>query len=183
MPHLRRPASGLSTRTVAEFDAGEWIVATGSGSVTTVHSPSTSGDALEIAYNVGAGGLAIATTATAPGIPGAPRSVEVDVHGDGSWNVFYVELRDATGEVFRYWAGTQDAGSLGFEGWRTLTFPVGRSSDTLVAHTGGDEDGVMDLPTSLYHLVVYPGPNPQATSSTIVVDHLVVVTDADPTPR
>ena len=41
-------------------------------------------------------------------------------------------------------------------------------------------DGVPDLPLSLYDLVVYPGPAPLKSASTILVDRLAVVTDPGP---
>lgn len=168
-----RAAAGPDAVVVAEFGSSEWVVASGSASATAVSSPTTSGaEALRISYDVGAGGVAVATRTTAPLIPGAPRSIQVDVYGDVSWNVFYVELRDATGEIFRYWAG-----SLGFSGWQTLSFPVGTPSDTLVARSGGDGDAVLDLPVSLHQVVVYPGPARQKTVSTVWVDHLVATTD------
>lgn len=174
-------AGGPQAVTVSEFAPGGWQVASGSATVATVSSPVTSGDtALRISYDTAGGQSVITTTRTSPELPGAPRSLSIDVLGDASWNVFYVELRDVTGEVFRYWMGTQDAGSLGFAGWRTLTAPIGASSPALVAHRAGDGDGVLDLPLSLYDLVVYPGPAPLKSASTIHVDRLTVITDPGP---
>ncbi|MEW6223965.1 MAG: Ig-like domain-containing protein [Chloroflexota bacterium] len=179
--HPVRAAAPLATVGVADFEDGGWIKDGGVGTVAAVTNPVTSGAAaLRIDYDMSGGAVTAAPRRTPPVLPGAPRSIELDVLGDASWNVLYVELQDATGEVFRYWAGTSDAGSLGFTGWRTLEIPIGTSSPALVAHHAGDADGALDLPLSLYDLVVYPDANRLKTVSSVVVDHLVVITDPGP---
>ncbi len=173
-----RAASGLTSVAVAEFGPSEWRVEAGTASLGTVANGG--GSALQITYDVTGGSLFITPTGTGPEIPGAPREVQLDVSGDASWNVLYVELRDATGEVLRYWAGTPDLGSLGFTGWRTVRFPIGTASSELVAHRAGDNDGVLDLPVSVYGIVVYPDSSANKSKSTIVVDNLIVTTDPGP---
>jgi len=173
-----RAASGLETVALAEFGASEWRVSAGSAVLSTV--PNLGGTSLQVAYDVGGGSVFLVPVGTGPAIPGSPREVQLDIDGDGSWNVAYIELRDATGEVLRYWTGSPDLGSLGFTGWRTVQFPVGTASNELISHRAGDNDGVLDLPVSLYGIVVYPGSDALKTKSTIKFDNMVVTTDPGP---
>lgn len=163
-------AAGTTTLLAADFDAGatDWYVAAGSATLATVNDPKSEGDgALQVAYDVTAASLQIAprSSAIAAELPGLPRRMTVDVHGDGSWNVLYLQLRDATGEIFHY-----RLGNVSFTGWQTLAIEPGRSSPATTM--SGDGDGILDLPIHVFKLVLDRNPGGLASASTIAIDRL-----------
>ena len=163
-------ASSSTTSTVAdEFGAGSWKVAAGAATLSTTGTSTSGGSALHVAYNVSAGSLNLAPTATRPDLPGLPRTVSIDVNGDGSWNVLYLQLRDATGEIFHY-----KLGNVSFRGWQTLSVDPGRTAPA--ATMSGDGDGIIDLPIQTYRIVLdHNGTQP--SSSSIDLDRLTVVSE------
>ncbi|MCI0344499.1 MAG: endo-1,4-beta-xylanase, partial [Chloroflexi bacterium] len=92
----------------------------------------------------------------------------IDVHGDASWNVVYLQVRDATGEIFHY-----RLGNVSFSGWSTLSVEPGRSAPATTL--AGNLDGRLDLPISLYKVVLNKntGGTKTVSVSDIVVDNLV----------
>ena len=174
---LLRPAPALavaptSSTVVETYDASlaDWYVAGGSGGLGSVGSPKTQGSAaMEIDYDFSSStqmNLAPLRTASASELSGLPRRFSIDVHGDGSWNVLYLQVRDATGEIFHY-----RLGNVSFTGWSTLSIEPGRNVPATTL--SGNGDGVLDLPISLYKLVVDKNPGGTKTVSSIVVDNLV----------
>jgi hypothetical protein len=159
---------GPSSMVLSEFDkAGEWLSGSSSGTLTTVTSPKTSGSgALKIDYNLtNATSVSIQQFGTPPELPGLARHVSLDVYGDGSWNVVYFEIRDATGEILRYWVG-----NISFTGWQTMSVDIG--SAVPVSGLDGNADKVLDLPGSFSQLVIYKNNGAKALVSTIYVDRL-----------
>lgn len=164
-------ASSTTTSIVDEFGAGRWIVAGGSATLSASGSgvPRSGTDALHVAYNVSGGSLGLTPAATRPDFTGLPRTVSLDVNGDASWNVLYLQLRDATGEIFHY-----KLGNLSFRGWQTLSVDPGRTAP--ITTLSGDGDRVVDLPIQTYKIVL--DKNGSTTSSTIDLDKLVVTSES-----
>ncbi len=145
-------AVALQTAVIDSFDASAptWYVASGSGTVSEA-----GGSALALSYNfASATQIQMAPTKTIADLPGLPRSVCVDVKGDGSWNVVYLQLRDETGEIFDY-----HMGNLSFTGWGTLCIKPG--TDAPATTIGGNADGVVDLPLAAFRLVLDKNPGRQ----------------------
>ena len=161
-------AYGPSSAVVSEFDGTtDWHVDSGVGTLSTVASPKTSGAAaLRVDYNLtNSTALGIKPAGTPADLAGLPRRVSLDVEGDGSWNVIYFEIRDATGEVLRYWVG-----NLSFTGWQTMSVDI--SSAVPVSGLNGNQDKLLDLPASFYQLVIYRNGGGTKLASTIFVDRL-----------
>lgn len=162
-------SAAITTTLVEPFDAGasRWSVAGGKAALSDVTGSRTQGVAsMRVAYDVSGGSLNLAprTSAVSPELDGLPRSLSLDVRGDASWNVLYLQVRDTTGEIFHY-----RLGNLSFDGWRTLSIEPGRSRPA--ATLAGNRDGILDLPIHVYRLVIdRNGAAPP--SSTIEVDAL-----------
>lgn len=104
-------------------------------------------------------------------IPGKARSLGLRVRGTSGWKRVIYEIEDAEGEIYRN-VGTKDAWNCddihswshtNFDGWRFVEFPLPgnapgdgyREKDSVWwGHSGGDEDGVVDLPVRLNRVVV-----------------------------
>ena len=157
-PRALAAAYGPSSSVWSGFDnAADWHL---SGATGTEAS-----GALKVDYNLTNTSSASITRAGTPGdFVGLPRRVSVDVNGDGSWNVVYFEVRDATGEVLRYWVG-----NLSFTGWQTMSVDIGSAAP--ISGQGGNQDKVLDLPVKFSQIVIYKN-NPKVVS-TIYLDNLV----------
>jgi hypothetical protein len=173
-PAAARPvaaASATSTSIVDEFGPGRWIVSGGAATLSSSPPGGSSGtEALRVAYNLSGGSLGLTPAITRPDFPGLPRTVSLDVNGDGSWNVLYLQLRDATGEIFHY-----KLGNLSFRGWRTLSVDPGRTAPS--ATLGGDGDHAVDLPIQAFKIVLDRNGSQPATS-TIDLDRLAVTSES-----
>ena len=150
-----RAAGPLSTAVIHELEAGgvPWIVTGGTATTSTVALPKTSGTgALQVTYNLTSTSQVQLGLKTGPSdLAGLPRSISVDVYGDGSWNVLYVQVRDATGEIFHY-----RVGNISHTGWKTMTTELGSVAPAAIQV--GDGDGVLDLPVHLFKLVIDKNP-------------------------
>ena len=179
MPLARVAASvaSMSTSLLASYDnpIGQWYVASGSSTISSVSSPKTQGSgAMQVSYDLTTSSqtqIAPSQTADAPELPGLPRTVSLDVHGDGSWNVMYLQVRDATGEIFHY-----KLGNLSFTGWQTMSVDPGRVAP--VTTLSGNADGILDLPIQMYRVIVDKNPGGTKQKSSIVVDNLVYTYEA-----
>lgn len=161
--------SAVVSAVIDDFNTSSpmWYVASGPGTV------SQSGNtALALSYNfASANQIQVAPELTRADLPGLPRRVCVDVSGDGSWNVVYLELRDSTGEIFHY-----RLGNLSFTGWDTLCVRPG--TDAPAATIGGNADGVVDLPLAVFRLVLDKNPGGKAASGRVLFDNLRVEYEA-----
>lgn len=170
VPAATSAASPSTTSTVVdEFASGSWIVASGAATLSAATTSTSGGNALHVAYNVSGGSLNLTPAATRADLPGLPRTVSLDVNGDGSWNVVYVQLRDATGEIFHY-----RLGNLSFTGWQTLSVDPGRTAPATTL--GGDGDGVVDLPIQTFRIVLDRNGSQPATGG-IDFDKLTVLSE------
>ena len=159
-------AAAPSQRIIDEFQDGAWYVADGTATLSTSATARSGSGALKIDYNVGARSLALGLKASPSPLPGLPRGLSIDVYGDHSWNVLYLLVRDATGEIFQYCLGNLD-----FDGWKTLSISPGAGAPAGVS--GGDEDGMVDLPLQLHRIIV-DGNNPARTFGAILLDALTL---------
>jgi hypothetical protein len=161
------------TQALADFaDAAAWRVISGSAVLTTAQGPAGTGSAVQVAYDLSQVSQTYLGSSSMPAeLGGLPGVVALDIHGDRSWNVVYLQVRDGTGEIFHY-----RMGNLGFDGWRTLTVDLrsARPATTL----WGNQDGLLDLPLTPFRIVVDRGPNAQALTSTIWVANLRCVCPA-----
>jgi hypothetical protein len=162
-----RAAGPLATAVVHELEAGgvPWIVTGGTATTATVASPKSSGTgALQVTYDLTTASQVQLGLKTGPGdLAGLPRSLSVDVYGDGSWNVLYVQVRDATGEIFHY-----RVGNISHTGWKTMTTELGSTAPAAIL--AGDGDGLLDLPIHLFKLVIDRNPGALDLTSTITLD-------------
>jgi hypothetical protein len=168
-PTPTHAAAGPSSAVLYEFDnAADWHIMSGAGALATVSSPRTSGTgAVRIDYNFNTTTAAgIGPNVMPPELPGLPRRLSLDVYGDGSWNVVYFEVHDATGEIQRYWVG-----NVSFTGWQTMSVDLG--STVPVSGLGGNLDKVLDLPGSFFQLVIWKNSGATKLVSSVYVDHMV----------
>lgn len=149
-----------------------WAVSGGTASMTAVTSPSQDGNgAAQVRYDVSSGTrVSITPAGGGTPLPGLSRTLSVDVQGDGSWNVIYLDVRDATGESFHF-----RAGNLSFTGWRTLSVDLTSQPG---ARSGGDGDGVLDLPIDATAIIIDRNPGGLKSISTIVLDHMTSRADS-----
>ena len=162
-------AATLVTSAVEGFESANpsWEVASGPATVSTVTSPVNVGSrALRIDYDFAGGSqVRLAPKATLPDLGGLPRWISVRVHGDASWNVMFLQLRDATGEIFHF-----KLGNVSFSGWKAMAFEPGRA--TPASTVGGDADRVLDLPIQVHRVVLDRNAGGLKSRSTIVIDHI-----------
>jgi flagellar hook assembly protein FlgD len=166
-------AAATSTTVLASYDApiGHWYVAGGSASLAAVVDPHTQGSgAAKISYDFSSSSsqvqVAPTKTADAPEVSGLPRSISLDVHGDGSWNVVYLQIRDASGEIFHY-----KMGNIDFNGtWKTLSIEPGRTTPATTLSGNGDK--ILDLPIQMYRVIVDKNPGGTKLKSSVVIDNL-----------
>ncbi|HTI29788.1 MAG TPA: glycosyl hydrolase [Methylomirabilota bacterium] len=162
----------VTTTMIESYDTSltDWFVASGPGTITSVTSPKSQGSAaMQIDYDFTSATqvyLSPKQSTHAVELPGLPRSISVDVHGDGSWNVVYLQLRDSSGEIFLYWVG-----NVSFTGWQTMTIEPGKVAPATTQ--SGNGDGILDLPIQLYKFVLGKNPGGTKTVSDITVDNIV----------
>ncbi|MDO9395175.1 MAG: FlgD immunoglobulin-like domain containing protein [Herbiconiux sp.] len=171
-PLLTTVAERVAASTVVEsFDtaAGTWTAALGTVTPRTSTDRTEGSQSLALGYDLSKGTAELGRTATPPEwSPAAYSALKLDVKGDGTFNTLYLRLRDATGEVFYY-----RLGNLNTKTWTTVTADLRAAP---AAHTGGNADGVLDGPLSLYRLVVVRNGTQPATG-TILLDNLRAVGD------
>lgn len=167
------PVAGASlvTKVINEMDTAStgWYVVSGDASTSTVSSPRTSGTgALRVTYDLRSASQAQLALVSGPSdLPGLPRRVSVDVDGDGSWNVIYLQVRDATGEIFHF-----PLGNLAHTGWETLSTDLGNVQPATTM--SGDHDGVLDLPIHVFKLIIDRNPGALDLTSTVTFDKLTL---------
>ncbi len=165
-------APPLSSTLVESYDAAaaDWYVASGPATLTSVASPTSQGSgAMKIAYDFNAGSqvnLSPRRTSSVPELPGLPRRFSVDVNGDASWNVLYLQVRDASGEIFHYWVG-----NISFSGWQTMSIEPGKVAPATTL--SGNADGILDLPVQLFKVVLDKNPGGLKKVSSVVVDNVM----------
>ncbi len=81
-------------------------------------------------------------------LKGEPSTIFARVWGNSSWGKIYWELEDADGEIW-FSAGTNGYGcnvydwpnkaGFGFDGWKTLAFPISKESPVMVYSPGENE--------------------------------------------
>ena len=176
-PGARAVVSPLSTQLLESFDSAEtnWFSANEAGSITNVLTPRTQGSgAVRIAYNFGVASqvlIGAVRTKTTPELPGLPRRISLDVNGDGTWNTIYLQVRDATGEIFHYWMG-----NLHYSGWKTMSVEPGVTAPATTI--SGNADGILDLPIQIFRVIVDHNPGESRLTGSVVVDNLTYTDEA-----
>ncbi|NQX35588.1 FlgD immunoglobulin-like domain containing protein [Herbiconiux sp. VKM Ac-2851] len=169
-PFWQSPARAAPIESVAEtFDDGAASWTPSKGTVT----PSTSDDvtqgisSLALAYDLTAGSVEVSRPASAtPFEAKAYHALKLDYKGDGTYNTLYLRLRDSTGEVLYY-----RVGNLNVKSWSTATVNLRAAA---AAATGGNSNGILDAPLSLYRFVVVRNGTQPATGA-VTIDNLRVV--------
>jgi hypothetical protein len=166
-------ASPTTTTTMIEsYDTSvtDWFVASGAGTIASVSSPKSQGTAaMKVSYDFSSSSqlyLAPKRSTHAVELPGLPRTFSIDVNGDASWNVLYLQVRDSSGEIFLYWMG-----NVSFTGWQTMTVEPGRVAPATTQ--SGNGDGILDLPIQLYKVVLGKNPGGLKQVSSITVDNVM----------
>ena len=88
-------------------------------------------------YDFGAETGTVSFAVAAPAVREVPSAIELDVWGDGTGNLWKLQVTDAKGELFEV-----ELGAMGGNAWKH----VRADSLGLWAHSGADSDGVVDLP-------------------------------------
>ncbi len=100
-----------------------------------------------------------------PALSWVPESVRFEFFGDTSGHTLSVALVDATGERF-----TQPGAPLGAASWGTLEVPDPAGGQA----SGGNADGVFDLPPAAFELTLTASETGPATGA-LFVDNLILV--------
>jgi flagellar hook assembly protein FlgD len=165
------------TTTVTEsFDDGpaSWLKMMGVATINASADHTEGASGLGIGYDLSAGSVEIGRTVTpAPWAPTAYSQIKLDFKGDGSFNTLYLRLRDATGEVFYY-----RLANINTTTWTTATVDLRAAP---ASSSGGNANGVLDAPLSLYRLAVVRNGTQPATGN-LVVDNLRAIGDGWQSP-
>ena len=108
--------------------------------------------------------LVLGPTSGPDEVAGLPLSLQLDVKGNSNWRPLYLEVRDATGEIFHYWVG-----HVATESWQTIRVDLTAKP---VSTTWGDGDGVLDLPISFYRIIADPQPEAATGAAAFAVRNL-----------
>jgi len=98
---------------------------------------------------------------------GIPYSLNLWVKADKTLNLFFAEVQDTSGETFRY--GITE---LSFNDWRYFTI----NFDKYISHTGGDGNGVIDVPLKQISLIA-EAKDPKAQKGSFYIDQLSVTSE------
>jgi hypothetical protein len=157
------------TQTV-EVDAFDkvaaWSVTLGDAAITSVVDPVSARTGLTITDRAPERRLEIAPASSPPEIAGLPRFLELDVRGDSAYRPLYVQIRDATGEIFHYRVGRVATAT-----WQTIHVDL---ASTPASTIWGDRDGLLDLPISFFRIVLDPRPEASTATATVEFDRLRV---------
>ena len=130
---------------------GHWVTTTGSATIAATTDAATGRTALHVTDLAADRRLELGPTTGPNEIIGLPRSLRLDVSGTSGWRPVYLQVRDATGEIFHYWVGRIGA----VDGWQTFDVDLTKPPATTM---WGDADHVLDLPVSFFKVVVDPLP-------------------------
>jgi hypothetical protein len=103
-------------------------------------------------------------------IAGLPLSLQIDVLGSSNWRPMYLEVQDATGEIFHYWVG-----HFATETWQTIRVDLTAKP---ASTTWGDGDGILDLPVSFHRIIVDPQPAAATGVASFAVRNLRIEVEA-----
>ena len=172
-PGFAQSAVAATSSVIESFDDGNasWETVIGTASSSRITSGQTQGSgALRVAYTVSSPNSAELGRRTTPQTFGTASMTgfTVDLKGDGTYNTAYLRLRDATGEVFMY-----RLANLNETGWTTASVDL---RDDPAHVSGGNGDGVLDTPLSLYRVLVVRNGSQPATGS-FQIDNLRAVSE------
>jgi len=163
-------SSPVQTVVISSFDlASSWSVVSGAATLNAVKDPDGTRAAVEVGSVDASERLELAPASGPVEIQGLPQTLLVDVKGTSGWRPLYLEVRDATGEIFIFWIG-----HIASDTWETVSIdltakPAGTS--------WGDADGVIDLPISFHRIVAGVLPNGEVTDVGFALDNLRMVVE------
>ncbi len=162
------PTSGL-TALVEGFESGTsgWSTVAGTGSLSSTTTKTEGASALRLDYDLRTSELEVAEVPSARVADSPIAAMAVDFKGDSSFNTLYLKLRDASGEDFTY---RLDA--LRSSTWSSVKLDLTRPP---VASSGGNADGVLDLPLALRGFSVIRNGSQPAVGS-VLIDNVRAVT-------
>ena len=138
-----------------------------SGAASLTRLQSASGEVgIQIGDIATPGRLTLAPTTGPDEIAGLPLSLQIDVLGTSNWRPVYLEVRDATGEIFHYWVG-----HFATDSWQTIRVDLTAKP---ASTTWGDGDGILDLPISFHRIIADPQPAAAAGAAAFAVRDLRV---------
>lgn len=131
----------------SSFADGAWIVRRGTAALRTVETES--GSALQVSQQVGDDGvIELMPARNPPAIDDLPALLAVVTRGNPGGRTLYVQVQDATGEIFHFRVGRPHG-----DDWQTHEVDL---AEPPAATLWGDRDGVLDLPVSVVKLVLDP---------------------------
>ena len=147
-PMARAADAALVEVDVAALDGpGDWKLVLGTADVATVVDPDGR-MSLGLTQPASTDRLELTPAAGPNEIVGIPRELLIDIRGDSGWRPVYIQVRDATGELFHY-----RLGHVVEADWRTYRIDLRTPP---AATIWGDRDGVMDLPVTVFKIVADP---------------------------
>ncbi|MEA2518008.1 MAG: large repetitive protein, partial [Chloroflexota bacterium] len=164
---LATPAAVPRTQTV-DIDAFDtvaaWSVTLGDATIARSVDAAAGRTGLTITDRAPTQRLEIAPATSPAEIGGVPRFLEMDVRGDSAYRPLYIQVRDATGEIFHF-----RVGRVASPTWQTIRVDL---ASTPVSTIWGDRDRVLDLPISFFRIVLDPQPGAATATSTVTFDRL-----------
>jgi hypothetical protein len=166
-PATAASAPRAQTVDVDAFDsAAAWSVTRGDAALTTTLDAGSGRTGLTVTDRAPEQRLEIAPARSPADITGLPRFLEIDARGDSAYRPLYLQVRDATGEIFHF-----RVGRIASATWQTIHVDL---TSTPVSTIWGDRDGVLDLPISFFRIVLDPRPAAATATATVTFDRLRV---------
>ncbi|WP_217634484.1 flagellar hook assembly protein FlgD, partial [Herbiconiux ginsengi] len=157
-----------------EDSGASWKKTAGSVTLGGSTSRTQGATSLSLAYDVSGGPAEIRPVATPISAPmNAFSALKVDLKGDGTWNTVYLNVTDATGEVFNY-----RVDSMNVTTWKTVSVDLTVAPSTT---SGGNADKVLDAPIAVTKIYLTRNGTQPATG-TIFLDNIRAVGDGWTSP-
>jgi flagellar hook assembly protein FlgD len=158
------------TVVISSFDlASNWSVVKGAATLTTITDPDAARTAVRVSSVDAAQRLELAPARGPAEIQGLPQTLLVDVKGTSGWRPLYLQVRDATGEIFIFWIG-----HIASDVWQTVSIDLTAKP---AGTTWGDADGILDLPISFSRIVAGTLPDGAVTAVDFALDNLRMVVE------
>lgn len=162
--------SPSKTVVVSSFDVpSAWSVVKGAATLSPLTDADTGRTAVEVTDVAATDRLELAPARGPAEIQGLPQTLLVDVKGTSGWRPLYLQVRDATGEIFIFWIG-----HVASDEWHTVSVDLTAKP---TATTWGDADGILDLPISFSRIVAGTLPNGEVTLVDFALDNLRMVVE------
>ena len=162
--------AAAQTVVISSLDlASSWTVVKGAATLTTFTDPDAARTAVEVGSVDASQRLELAPARGPTEIQGLPQTLLVDVKGTSGWRPLYLQVRDATGEIFIFWIG-----HVASDAWQTVSVDLTAKP---AGTTWGDGDGILDLPISFHRIVAGVLPDGEVTPVAFALDNLRMVVE------